>query len=305
MTDKLPALHFYTGDLWKDDGAMLLDCEERGAWIQMLFIMHDNPQRRGYLEINNKPYPNDALARKIGISSEKIEKILEKIIEFGVGSVEKKTGILYSRRMVRDEEKRQALANNGKKGGRPKNQIINQTETKTITKLKPNPNQIPEDENEDESVIENEDEVIKPNNEPIYPGNVQDLNLAQSMAQDFRDLHGEDIPWYQIHQWADVVKNMRMFDKRTHAQILEKWEWSRQGWWKDNGVRVTPQMLRDKWLTIRDPSKVPKAQTSFEKKRSVVDDWYQESVENDKTGVSGRSQGFTQLRGTEPGQGNA
>jgi len=151
MGKKLPALHFYTGDWWKDDGAMALNCEERGAWTQILYIMHDC-KRRGYLEINGAPYPISALSRKIGLETtlecENIKSILHRLMELGVVSVEKKTGILYSRRMVLDEKTRQVHENSGKNGGRPHKPKANQTNNQTVTKTEPNPNQTPEDESE-------------------------------------------------------------------------------------------------------------------------------------------------------------
>lgn len=106
-------------------------------------------------------------------------------------------------------------------------------------------------------VYKQETETESRNDTLIYSGNIQDLNLAQKMADAFTESHKEDIPNHQVLQWADIIRDMRIMDKRTHAQIFEKWEWAQEGWWKANGVRVTPDMLRAKWLFIKDPNKAP------------------------------------------------
>ena len=228
MSKKLPAFHFYTGDWWKDDGVMVLDCEERGAWSQMLFIMHD-AKRRGYLEINGQPYPTEALSRKIAINPEKLETILEKIIQFGIASVEKKTGILYSRRLVLEEEKRQTYENNGKNGGRPKNQ----TETKTITKTEPNSKQTPEDENEYENVLKDlkDDEQIDQDLAfevawKYYPERIGKKAAKRSFKGTVRTMQD----WLRhVHAFNEYVDHVQA--KRRKGQKLD---WQNGSTWFNN-----------------------------------------------------------------------
>lgn len=76
-------------------------------------------------------------------------------------------------------------------------------------------------------------------------------NIANQIALSF----GDPVPDWQVNQWAEEVRDMVIIDKRPINQILERWGWTQAGWWKDNGVKVTPKMLRAKWLTIQEPEK--------------------------------------------------
>ncbi|GAA3973832.1 hypothetical protein [Hymenobacter antarcticus] len=39
---KLPAIQFYPGDWHKDQGVQALDLAQRGAWFELLLMMHDS-----------------------------------------------------------------------------------------------------------------------------------------------------------------------------------------------------------------------------------------------------------------------
>jgi hypothetical protein len=115
---KLPALQFYVGDWRKDPGVQSLTLEQRGAWLEMLFIMHE-ADPRGHLVLNGKPFPPSALARLLGIGEDLLNQTSTLLVERGIASVEPSTGVIFSRRMVRDEELRKTRAECGKMGGNP------------------------------------------------------------------------------------------------------------------------------------------------------------------------------------------
>jgi hypothetical protein len=126
-SSKLPALQFYPGDWKKDLGIQSLDYESRGIWFELLLIMHES-ERRGFLQLNEAPMSDQTIGKILGIHGNKWKKTLRKLEVTGVISRDKNTGILYSRRMVRDEEFRQKRidcgqlgAEFGVLGGRPKN----------------------------------------------------------------------------------------------------------------------------------------------------------------------------------------
>lgn len=129
-TTKLPALQFYVGDWRKDPGVQALSYHDRGVWFEILCLMHESEQR-GKLLLNGKPMPEEALARLLGLDKQILTKTLTTIIEYGVASRDEDTGVLYNRRMVRDEEIRQIRTEAGKKGGNPNlvNQKSNQKPT--------------------------------------------------------------------------------------------------------------------------------------------------------------------------------
>jgi hypothetical protein len=136
---KLPALQFYPGDWKKDMGVQALELADRGLWFEMLLLMHDSDDR-GKLVLNGRPMPNAAIARAIGISVELFEIRLTLLLELGVASIEPDTGVVYCRRMVKDEKSRLAHKEAGKKGGNPRlvNQTRNQNGNQTGTQ-KPTP----------------------------------------------------------------------------------------------------------------------------------------------------------------------
>lgn len=115
---KLPYFPFYTGDWMKDPNLRSVSFSARGLWTDMLCLMHEG-DRRGYLTLNGSPLSLQSLARMTGGSTEEVSQILTELINSGVCSCNDH-GLIYSRRMVRDEKVRQARAEGGKKGGNPK-----------------------------------------------------------------------------------------------------------------------------------------------------------------------------------------
>lgn len=113
---KLPAIQFYPGDWRKDPGVQALDYEHRGVWFEILLLMHESDQR-GRLLLNGKPMPEEALARTLGLDKQKLSKIVSTLLEYGVASQDS-DGVIFSKRMVKDEDIRQKRAVAGKKGGK-------------------------------------------------------------------------------------------------------------------------------------------------------------------------------------------
>lgn len=106
---------FYWSD-WRSDPA-LRSCSfaARGLWIDLLAIM---AEADGYLLINEKAPSTAQLARVLGGSVEEVEAALAELDEAGVFSRDRR-GVIYSRRMVRDEKRASKSRENGKLGGNP------------------------------------------------------------------------------------------------------------------------------------------------------------------------------------------
>jgi hypothetical protein len=174
---KLPAIQFYTGDWRKDPGIQALDFETRGIWFEMLCLMNES-QDRGRLTLNGTAMPVAALARILGIDVETLDRCIEKLLEYGVASREEETGIIFNRRMARDEDIRKKRAAAGKLGGNPL--LLKQNPTFTPTNEQPiaQPNANPfraEDEVEDE--------VLSLEAIPLPPGFPATLSAARGMAE--------------------------------------------------------------------------------------------------------------------------
>jgi len=145
---KLPSFQFYPGDWRKDPGVQSLTFEDRGIWFEILCIMHES-EERGKLILNGRPMPQDALARLLGLDNQKLGMALTTILEFGVASRDGENGVIYCRRMVRDEKLRKIRTEAGKMGGNP---VLVKQKTTTLLNQKPTPSARarPEGESEDE-----------------------------------------------------------------------------------------------------------------------------------------------------------
>jgi hypothetical protein len=139
LIGKLPAFQFYPGDWKKDPGVQALNLHERGLWFEMLLLMHDS-EERGKLVLNGRAMPHSAIAQALGLDNQIFEKGLTLLLEFGVASIDRETGVIFCRRMVKDEKVRKTHAEAGKRGGNPN--LVNQKSTPRVNQTsnqKPTP----------------------------------------------------------------------------------------------------------------------------------------------------------------------
>ena len=115
---KLPAIQFYPGDWHKDQGVQALDLTQRGAWFELLLMMHDSDER-GVLLVNGQPMPEAVIARRLGLDNQTANQILTTLLDYGVASRRTFDNALFCRRMVKDEKLRQIRTEAGRKGGNP------------------------------------------------------------------------------------------------------------------------------------------------------------------------------------------
>lgn len=111
-----PYMHFYVGDWRKDPGVQSLDYEHRGVWMELLMFMDQNDDR-GYLTLNGEPMSDEEIANLLGLPEAKSKQMVSKILANRVASQDEETGIIYNRKMVREEELRRQKAEAGRKGG--------------------------------------------------------------------------------------------------------------------------------------------------------------------------------------------
>lgn len=83
----------------------------------MLGLMHE-AEPYGHLLLNGRPVPNDVLARLIGVEVRELSGAVKELDRMGVFS-RTDAGVIFSRRMVRDETKAKKDKENGGKGGNP------------------------------------------------------------------------------------------------------------------------------------------------------------------------------------------
>jgi hypothetical protein len=137
MTE-LPFMRFFVNDWLSDPCVRALTLPARGLWFEMLCQMWKGLEKgqseglskgfgRGYLaQANGKAITDEQLARLAGISVEEVKTLLPEMEDVGVFS-RTDEGVIYSRRIVRDEKIRQERAAGGELGasfgrfgGRPK-----------------------------------------------------------------------------------------------------------------------------------------------------------------------------------------
>ncbi|WP_150125818.1 hypothetical protein [Sphingobium sp. RAC03] len=129
---KRPAFQFYPGDWRTDPGLRLCSLLARGLWIEMMAIMHEG-EPYGHLTAQGRAISDDMLARLVGEGAAAVKRAIKDLEVNGVFS-RTDAGVIYSRRMVRDEAIREARAaggslgkghgekgaSHGTKGGRPR-----------------------------------------------------------------------------------------------------------------------------------------------------------------------------------------
>jgi hypothetical protein len=109
---KRPAFQFYPGDWRRDTGLQTCSLAARGLWIEMICLMHDG-EPYGHLRVGAKSITEDVLARLVGESGPRVRQLIAELEDAGVCS-RREDGTLFSRRMVRDEQVRNARAEGGK-----------------------------------------------------------------------------------------------------------------------------------------------------------------------------------------------
>lgn len=110
---KRPAYQWYPGDWKRDTAVQSCSFEARALWREMLDIMHDG-KPYGHLTTDKVALTAADLARRLHVTTLKVERWLRELESWKVFSKTPK-GVIYSRRMVRDEKVRHARAAGGVK----------------------------------------------------------------------------------------------------------------------------------------------------------------------------------------------
>lgn len=112
---KLPAFQFYPGDWRRDVALQRCSIAARGVWLELMCLMHDGvPYGHLATEQGSITDPR-VIGRLIGCTPREVTRALEELNRGGVCSVTE-AGVLYSRRMVRDQAARDRRAAAGARG---------------------------------------------------------------------------------------------------------------------------------------------------------------------------------------------
>lgn len=135
---KRPAFQWYPGDFRRDTALQACCFEARALWREMLDLMHDG-EPYGHLTGGGVVITPAELARMVGKT---LREVAAWMGELEARKVFSRTadGVIYSRRMVRDESLRTRRAAGGKLGGNP--ELLKKKDASKVN-LPPNVHQTP------------------------------------------------------------------------------------------------------------------------------------------------------------------
>lgn len=137
-----PWMKFYPTD-WRSDPCLrMCSLGARGLWIEMIMLMHEATPY-GHLLVAGRAPTDAQLAVLAGTSPDQISDLLGELESAAVFSRTTK-GVIYSRRMTRDDKKARIARKNGSRGGNPSlckereiSSSVNQIPTEEVKPQKP------------------------------------------------------------------------------------------------------------------------------------------------------------------------
>lgn len=103
---------------WMGDEVHRCSFAARGLWLELLNLMRLSPKPGFLLNQTGEPMDGPAIAYCLQADEEEVEKLTQELKAAGVPSFTD-DGVMFNRRMVREEEKRRKCIEAGKRGGNP------------------------------------------------------------------------------------------------------------------------------------------------------------------------------------------
>lgn len=100
---KNPWMKFYPTDWRADPKLRMCSLAARGLWMELIAVAHE-ASPYGHVLVNGNAPDIAALARMVGVSESEMQSLVDELDRNGVFS-RTRSGIIYSRRMVRDAKK--------------------------------------------------------------------------------------------------------------------------------------------------------------------------------------------------------
>lgn len=111
-----PSFQFYAMDWLTDTALNACSLEAQGFWLRLMCVMHNCVPYGHLADGSGKPMKDEAICRNLsGVSVRKLRRLLAELEENNVFS-RTPEGVIFSRRMVRDEAERDKRAQGGTKG---------------------------------------------------------------------------------------------------------------------------------------------------------------------------------------------
>jgi hypothetical protein len=120
-TSDLRWIKFWPADWQRDPAVRMCGLAARGLWIEMICVMHE-ADPYGHMLVNGRAPTPKQMGALFGVTEREVKAMIAELEEAGVFS-RNDDGVIYSRRMVRDEARRVKARTDGKKGGNPQLRI--------------------------------------------------------------------------------------------------------------------------------------------------------------------------------------
>jgi hypothetical protein len=104
---KLPGFMFYPGDWQKDPSLRRCSKAAKGVWMDMLCLLFECPDRGVFVDAGGRPWGDEEIAAAIGGDIASNLECIAELLAKGVAQRNAR-GAIFSRRLVRDEQERQA-----------------------------------------------------------------------------------------------------------------------------------------------------------------------------------------------------
>jgi len=208
---KRPSFQFYPSDWLRDTALRSCSTGARGLWIDMICFMHEG-QPYGYLKVGNKVILANNLARMVGESVSVVEDWLDELKQAGVYETTEE-GVIYSRRMIRDENLRQIRALGGSKGGNPA--LLSNKDNNKVNLI-------------DNLVEQNED---KQNTTPSSSSASSSASIDTYIQEDAKNSTNKIVNCeYQkvidvYHECLPELSKARLLTKARERLIKQRWNW--------------------------------------------------------------------------------
>ena len=135
-------MQFYPDDWLADTGLRICSRAAKGLWMDCLCLMFNSPERGTLRKQNGSKISSKDLANMGGGTEPETDVLLAELEENGVLS-KSPDGVVYNRRMVRDEHLRQVRAAAGRVGGLRGGRPANPKQKKKAKKPPPSPSPSP------------------------------------------------------------------------------------------------------------------------------------------------------------------
>ena len=257
---KRPSFQFYPGDWLHDRALRACSLAARGLWADMLCFMHQGipyghltlPGASDTQEDILRPILPPILARMVGASAEEVEALLRELASVGAYSVTA-GGVIFSRRMVADEQLRETRAACGIQSlhnpnvPRPKR---TGKDTPQVP-LPPSPSSSSSSSNPSSPETKDSDVGVKTRKKkaPTEPGMRLMSLLKKGVLANNPDAR---ISPKQEQQWAIEADRMMRRDGRTETQIAELIAWSQaEPYWRTNILSMANLRKHFDQLTVK------------------------------------------------------